>query len=62
MRVWEVNVELNMDTSNIVQIEVKASTENNARKRAEIIAKKKYNVFFTNIRSVKFIGIKIHKN
>lgn len=62
MRVWEVNVELNMYTSNIVQIEVKASTENNARKRAEIIAKKKHNAFFTQINSIKFIGFKANEN
>lgn len=47
MKLWEVAVELNMDASNVVKIEIEASTENKARKNAEIIAKKKYNAFFT---------------
>lgn len=61
MKLWEVAVELNMDASNVVKIEIEASTENKARKNAEIIAKKKYNVFFTQVNNVKFIGIKLKK-
>lgn len=61
MKVWEVAIELNMDASNVVKIEIEASTENKARKNAEIIAKKKYNAFFTQVNNVKFVGIKIRK-
>lgn len=46
MRLWKVDVELNMNASNVVTIEVEASIESKARKRAEIIAKKKHNTFF----------------
>lgn len=62
MKVWNVKVELNMNASNVVQIEVEASTENKARKLAEIIAKKKHNAFFTQINSIKFIGFKANEN
>lgn len=62
MRLWKVDVELNMNASNVVTIEVKASTESKARKRAEIIAKKKHNAFFTQINSIKFIGYKANEN
>ena len=40
MRLWKVDVKLNMNASNVVTIEVEANTESKARKRAEIIAKK----------------------
>ena len=46
MKVWEVAVELNMDSSNVVKIEIEASTENKARVNAEIKARKKYNTNF----------------
>lgn len=62
MRLWKVDVELNMNASNVVTIEVEASIESKARKRAEIIAKKKYNTFFTQINSIKFIGYKANEN
>lgn len=62
MRLWKVDVELNMNASNVVTIEVKASIESKARKRAEIIAKKKHNTFFTQINSIKFIDYKANEN
>lgn len=61
MKLWEVTVELNMNALNVVKIEIEASTENKARKNAEIIAKKKYNAFFTQVNNVKFISIKLKK-
>lgn len=62
MGLWKVDVELNMNASNVVTIEVEASIESKARKRAEIIAKKKHNTFFTQINSIKFIGYKANEN
>lgn len=57
MKVWEVAVELNMDSSNIVKIEIEASTENKARVNAEIKARKKYNTNFVKSVNVKYLGI-----
>lgn len=57
MKVWEVAVELNMDSSNVVKIEIKASTENKARVNAEIKARKKYNTNFVKSVNVKYLGI-----
>ena len=49
MKVWEVAVELNMDSSNVVKIEIEASTE--------IKARKKYNTNFVKSVNVKYLGI-----
>lgn len=57
MKVWEVVVELNMDSSNVVKIEIEASTENKARVNAEIKARKKYNTNFVKSVNVKYLGI-----
>lgn len=57
MKVWEVAVELNMDSSNVVKIEIEASTENKARINAEIKARKKYNTNFVKSVNVKYLGI-----
>lgn len=57
MKVWEVAVELNMDSSNVVKIEIEASTENKARVNAEIKARKKYNTKFVKLVNVKYLGI-----
>lgn len=57
MRLWEVAVELNMDSSNVVKIEIEASTENKARVNAEIKARKKYNTNFVKSVNVKYLGI-----
>lgn len=57
MKVWEVVVELNMDSSNVVKIEIEASTENKARVNAEIKARKKYNTNFVKLVNVKYLGI-----
>lgn len=57
MKVWEVAVELNMNSSNVVKIEIEASTENKARVNAEIKARKKYNTNFVRSVNVKYLGI-----
>lgn len=57
MKVWEVAVELNMNSSNVVKIEIEASTENKARVNAEIKARKKYNTNFVKSVNVKYLGI-----
>lgn len=57
MKVWEVAIELNMDSSNVVKIEIEASTENKARVNAEIKARKKYNTNFVKSVNVKYLGI-----
>lgn len=57
MKVWEVAVELNMNSSNVVKIEIEASTENKARVNAEIKARKKYNTNFVKLVNVKYLGI-----
>lgn len=57
MKVWEVAVELNMDSSNVVKIEIEAFTENKARVNAEIKARKKYNTNFVKSVNVKYLGI-----
>lgn len=57
MKVWEVAVELNMNSSNVVKIEIEASTENKARVNAEIKARKKYNTNFVKSINVKYLGI-----
>lgn len=57
MKVWEVAVELNMDSSNVVKIEIEASTENKARVNAEIKARKKYNTNFVKSVNVKYLGV-----
>ena len=57
MKVWEVAVELNMDSSNVVKIEIEAYTENKARVNAEIKARKKYNTNFVKSVNVKYLGI-----
>lgn len=57
MKVWEVAVELNIDSSNVVKIEIEASTENKARVNAEIKARKKYNTNFVKSVNVKYLGI-----
>lgn len=57
MKVWEVAVELNMDSSNVVKIEIEASTENKARVNAEIKARKKYNTNFVKSVNIKYLGI-----
>lgn len=57
MKVWEVAVELKMDSSNVVKIEIEASTENKARVNAEIKARKKYNTNFVKSVNVKYLGI-----
>lgn len=57
MKVWEVAVELNMDSSNVVKIEIEASTENKARVNAEIKARKKYNTNFVKSVNVKYLDI-----
>lgn len=57
MKVWEVAVELNMDSSNVVKIEIEASTENKARVNAEIKARKKYNTNFVKSVNVKYLSI-----
>lgn len=57
MKVWEVAVELNMNSSNVVKIEIEASTENEARVNAEIKARKKYNTNFVKSVNVKYLGI-----
>ena len=57
MKVWEVAVELNMDSSNVIKIEIEASTENKARVNAEIKARKKYNTNFVKSVNVKYLGI-----
>lgn len=57
MKVWEVAVELNMNSSNVVKIEIEASTENKARANAEIKARKKYNTNFVKSVNVKYLGI-----
>lgn len=57
MKVWEVAVELNMNSSNVVKIEIEASTENKARVNAEIKARKKYNTNFIKSVNVKYLGI-----
>lgn len=57
MKAWEVAVELNMDSSNVVKIEIEASTENKARVNAEIKARKKYNTNFVKSVNVKYLGI-----
>lgn len=57
MKVWEVAVELNMNSSNVVKIEIEASTKNKARVNAEIKARKKYNTNFVKSVNVKYLGI-----
>lgn len=57
MKVWEVAVKLNMNSSNVVKIEIEASTENKARVNAEIKARKKYNTNFVKSVNVKYLGI-----
>ena len=57
MKVWEVAVELNMNSSNVVKIEIEASTENKARVSAEMKARKKYNTNFVKSVNVKYLGI-----
>lgn len=57
MKVWEVAVELNMNSSNVVKIEIEASTENKACVNAEIKARKKYNTNFVKSVNVKYLGI-----
>lgn len=57
MKVWEVAVELNMNSSNVVKIEIETSTENKARVNAEIKARKKYNTNFVKSVNVKYLGI-----
>lgn len=46
-----------MDSSNVVKIEIEASTENKARINAEIKAHKKYNTNFVKSVNVKYLGI-----
>lgn len=46
-----------MDSSNVVKIEIEASTENKARVNAEIKARKKYNTNFVKSVNVKYLGI-----
>lgn len=46
-----------MDASNVVKIEIEASTENKARVNAEIKACKKYNTNFVKSVNVKYLGI-----
>lgn len=57
MKVWEVEVELNMNASNTIKLEIVASTERKARVNAELTARKKHKVFFTRIVNVKYLGI-----
>lgn len=57
MKVWEVAVELNMNSSNVVKIEIEASTENKARVNAEIKTRKKYNTNFVKSVNIKYLGI-----
>ena len=40
MKVWEVEVELNMNTSNTIKLEIVASTEHKARIHAELTVRK----------------------
>lgn len=46
-----------MDSSNVVKIEIEASTENKACVNAEIKARKKYNTNFVKSVNVKYLGI-----
>lgn len=57
MKVWEVEVELNMNASNTIKFEIVASTENKARVNAERTARKKHKAFFTRIVHIKYLGI-----
>jgi hypothetical protein len=57
MKVWEVEVELNMNASNTIKLEIVASTEHKARINAKFEARKKYLAFFTKIVNVKYLGI-----
>lgn len=57
MKVWEVEVELNMNASNTIKLEIVASTERKARINAEIKARKKHKAFFTKVVYVKYLGI-----
>lgn len=40
MKVWEVEVELNMNASNTIKLKIVASTEHKARVNAELTARK----------------------
>nr|DAU41276.1 MAG TPA: hypothetical protein [Crassvirales sp.] len=53
MKVWKVEVELNMNASNTIKLEIVASTENKARINAERAVRKKHKAFFTKIVYVK---------
>lgn len=57
MKVWEVEVELNMNASNTIKLEIVASTEHKARVNAELTARKKHKAFFTRIVYIKYLGI-----
>lgn len=57
MKVWEIQVELNMNASNTIKLEIVASTEHKARVNAELAARRKHKVFFTKIVNVKYLGI-----
>lgn len=57
MRLWEIEVELNMNTSNTIKLEIVASTENKARVNAELATRRKHKAFFTKIVNVKYLGI-----
>lgn len=57
MKVWEIEVELNMNASNTIKLEIVASTENKARINAERAVRKKHKAFFTKIVYVKYLGI-----
>lgn len=58
MKIW--NVEININASNIITIEVEANTVNKARKIAESIVKKQYKPLFIKINDVKFVGFKMN--
>lgn len=57
MKIWEVEVELNMNASNTIKLEIVASTERKARVNVELIARKKHKAFFTKVVYVKYLGI-----
>ena len=57
MKVWEIEVELNMNASNTIKLEIVASTERKARINAELAARRKHKAFFTRIVYVKYLGI-----
>lgn len=57
MKVLEVEVELNMNASNTIKLEIVASTEHKAHVNAELTARKKHKAFFTRIVYIKYLGI-----